>query len=90
MPIPNGRKMKFTMPNVGSKIVVFHSSAAPTGMIRNGVISRVRTTPRPRNLRSSNRASRTPRTMAMSTVPTVMITVFSAVVRNWLSSKTWA
>ena len=90
LPMPNGRKMKFTMPNVGSSITVFHSSAAATGMIRNGVISSVRTTPRPRNLRSSSSASSTPRTMAMNTVPTVMITVFSAVVRNWLSWNTWA
>ena len=88
--MPNGRKMKFTMPNVGSSIMVFHSSAAATGMTRNGVISSVRTTPRPRNLRSSSSASSTPRTMAMNTVPTVMITVFSAVVRNWLSLNTWA
>ena len=76
------------MPYVASSSVVFHSSAAATGMTRNGVISRVRTTPRPRNFRSSTSASRTPRTMAMSTVPTVMITVFSAVVRNWLSLNT--
>ena len=59
-------------------------------MIRNGVMISVRTMLRPMNLRSSSSASSTPRTMAMNTVPTVMITVFSAVVRNWLSSNTWA
>ena len=87
-PMPNGRRMKLTMPNVGSSITVFHTSAPATGMTRNGVISRVRTTPRPRNFRSSTRASATPMTIAISTTPTVMITVFSAVVRNWLSWNT--
>ena len=76
------------IPNVGSSITVFHTSAPATGITRNGVISRVRTMPRPRNFRSSSRARPTPMAIAMRTVPTVMITVFSAVVQNWLSLNT--
>ena len=87
-PMPNGRSRKLTMPNVGSSMIVFHTSAPATGMTRNGVISRVRTMPRPRNFRSSSRASATPMTIAIRTTPTVMMTVFSAVVRNWLSWNT--
>ena len=89
-PMPNGRSTKFTMPNVGSSRVVFHSSAAATGMTRNGVISKVRTIPRPRNFRSRMRARPMPMSMAMRTEPTVMITVFSAAVQNWLSWNTSA
>ena len=65
-----------------------HSSAAATGVMRNGVISSVRTTPRPTNCRLSSSASRRPSTTAMSTEPSVMTTVLSATWRNWLSVKT--
>src|ERR1022692_3575843 len=58
-PIPNGRSTKLTTPKVESSMVVFHNRAAATGMIRNGVISKVRTMPRPRNFRSRTRASAT-------------------------------
>ena len=53
---------KFTMPNTGSNMVVFHINAPATGVIRNGVMSRVRTTPRPRNTRSRSSANSRPST----------------------------
>ena len=53
----------------------FHSSADATGTTRNGVISRVRTTPRPRNLRSSSSARPSPSTRLTSTTVTVSTTV---------------
>src|SRR5882724_4617759 len=47
----------------GSRIVVFQSSAPAVGMTRNGVMSRVRTKPRPGNVRSSRIANRVPSTI---------------------------
>src|SRR5680860_642206 len=56
---------------MGSNIMYFHSSALATGMIRNGVISRVRTTPRPTNCRSSRRARPSPISREITTHPPV-------------------
>ena len=69
--IPKMPSTQFTNPYVGLNIDVDHNVAAATGMIKNGVISNVRTTPRPRNLRSSRSANRMPRTMAINTQPRV-------------------
>ena len=85
---PNGESTKLTMPNTGSNIVVFHSSAPATGVTRNGVMRRVRTMPRPRKARSSSSASSRPSTTEISTVPTIRITVLTATSRNWLSWNT--
>ena len=73
------------MPLVGSRIVVFQISAPATGVIRNGVMSSVRTTPRPRNARSNSNASNKPRSAETSTTTTIRTTVFSATRQNWLS-----
>ena len=48
----------------------------------------VRTTPRPKNLRSSSTATATPRIMATSTAVTVMITERSSEPRNAALVKT--
>ena len=77
------------MPNIGSSIVVFHISAAATGVTRNGVISSVRTTPRPRNFRSSSSASSSPKTTEISTVTTISHDgVEAPPARTWLSLTT--
>ena len=76
------------MPNTGSSIAVFHINAPATGVTRNGVISRVRTMPRPRNTRSSSSASSSPSTTEISTVPTMRITVLNATCQNVLSPTT--
>ena len=60
VPTPNGLSTKFTMPNTGWNMVVFQSSAPATGMIRNGEMSRVRTTALPRNFWSSRTARTKP------------------------------
>ena len=73
---------------MGSRIVVFQISAPATGVIRNGVISSVRTTPRPRNARSSSSASNKPSSAEISTTPTIRMTVLSATGQNWLSWTT--
>ncbi len=66
-PMPTSDSTQFRMPFVGSRIVVFQISAAATGVTRNGVISSVRTTPRPRNARSSSNASNRPRNAEINT-----------------------
>ena len=48
------------MPLSASRIEYFQISAAAAGMIRNGVIIRVRARARPRNLRSSSTAKSSP------------------------------
>lgn len=53
----------------------FQSSAAETGTSRNGVMSRVRTNPRPKNVRSSRRANSRPRTRLARTTEAVSRTV---------------
>ena len=68
----------------------FHSSALATGMIKKGVISIVRTTPRPTNSRSSSRASPRPSRVEMITHPAVSSTVFSSACRNTVSLNTAA
>ena len=49
-----------TMPLSASRIEYFQISAAAAGMIRNGVISKVRARAWPRNLRSSRIANNNP------------------------------
>jgi len=71
---PNGCSSQFTSPNCGSSIGPAHTSAAATGMTRNGVMISVRTMLRPRNLRSSSTANSTPRIMATITAVAVMTT----------------
>ncbi len=86
--MPNGLNAQLTRPLVGESRLVFHSSAAATGVTRNGVISRVRTTPRPKNFRSSSRAKISPSTTEMMTVPTISRMVLRVTVQNWLSPNT--
>ena len=65
-------------------MAVFHISAPATGVTKNGVISRVRTTPRPRNTRSSSSASSRPRMLEISTVTTMSNTELNATCQNCL------
>jgi hypothetical protein len=59
-------------------------------MIRNGVISKVRTIPRPKKCRSSSTASNVPRASEMSTVETVITTLVHAASRkNSLLTSFW-
>jgi len=51
-------------------------------MTRNGVIISVRTTPRPKNLRSSNMAKNTPRIMATITAVAVITTERTSALRK--------
>jgi hypothetical protein len=67
---------------------VFHSSAAAVGITRNGVMSSVRTMPRPKNCLSSSTARATPSTIDMTTAPTVSLTVLKTAFRNRSSVKT--
>ena len=85
---PNGDSTKLTIPNNGSSIEVFHTSAAATGVTRNGVISSVRAIPRPRKARSRSKARRRPSTTEINTVPTISKIVLSATFQNWLSWTT--
>ena len=59
----------------------FHISEAAIGMIRNGVMSRVRTIPRPKNCRFSSSASTIPATRQITSVATTMTTVLSTASR---------
>ena len=68
--------------------MVFQISAAATGVTKNGVISSVRTTPRPKNARSSSNASNRPRNAETNTTTTIRITVFRPTLQNWLSLAT--
>jgi hypothetical protein len=89
-PTPSGLSTQFTMPNTGFSIVVFHSSEAAAGMIRNGAMSSVRQTPRPRNLRSTKSAHARPTSTEASTAPTVSITVTSSACQvRELVSTSW-
>ena len=57
----------------------FHSSAAATGTTRNGAIIIVRTTPRPKKVRSSSSAMSMPRTrLTATTVKVSRIVVHTA------------
>ena len=86
--MPTRESTQFRMPLVGSRIVVFQISAPATGVIRNGVISSVRTTPRPRNARSNSSASNKPSSAETSTTTTIRMTVLNATDQNWLSLTT--
>jgi hypothetical protein len=66
----------------------FHSRAAATGTTRNGVIIIVRTTPRPRNFRSSSSAISNPRTRLIKTTPTVSRIVTQIAFRVFASVST--
>src|SRR3954454_2946830 len=89
-PTPSGPSTQFTIPNTGFSIVVFQSSAAAAGITRNGAISSVRTTPRPRNLRSTSSAQASPSRTAASTAPTVSRTVTTSALRVAESLSTLA
>ena len=69
--MPTSPSSQFTNPKVGLNMDTPHRVAEATGMIRNGVISSVRTMPRPRNFRSSSSAKTVPSTMAARTHPRV-------------------
>jgi hypothetical protein len=72
---PNSDQIQVSVPlsrpYSGLYSACFHSSAAATGTIRNGVIIMVRTTPRPRNLRSSSSAMPMPSRRLTRTTTTV-------------------
>ena len=72
--------LPLSRPYVGLNSACFHSSAAATGTIRNGVIIMVRTAPRPMNLRSSSSAMHSPSTRLTSTTVTVRMIV---VITDW-------
>lgn len=72
-PIPASTQL--STPNWVLNIWFVHTSPDTTGMTRNGVMSRVRTIPRPGKLRSRSRASAVPTTRDPSTAETVMTTL---------------
>ena len=80
-PTPNGPRTQLIIPNTGCSIVVFHRSAAAAGITRKGAISSVRTTPRPRNLRSTRSAQASPSSTEASTAPPVSSTVTRSALR---------
>src|SRR5579871_2345241 len=69
-------------------MVVLNSSAVATGITRNGVMSIVRTIPRPKNLRLIRIANAVPRTIDRITAEPVRTTVLTAAERNVGSEKT--
>jgi hypothetical protein len=70
------------MPVPTSSIEYFQISAAAAGITRNGVISRVRASACPRNLRSSRIAKTRPSTRDKITDPPTINTVARAEGRN--------
>jgi hypothetical protein len=75
-------------PYSGLSRACFHSSAAATGTTRNGAIIMVRTTPRPKNVRSSSSATSSPSTRLISTTATVSTTVVTIEERSAASDST--
>ena len=69
---PRLASSQFTTPKSLLNIWFFQINPATTGMIRNGVISNVRTMPRPKNVRSSRIASKVPSKSETSTAETVI------------------
>src|SRR5437588_4748223 len=69
-------------------MVVLTRSAVATGITRNGVISSVRTIPRPMNLRLTRIASAVARTIEMITAEDVSKTVFTIAERKTGSANT--
>ena len=63
------------IPNSDENICCFQISAATTGISRNGVISSVRMSPCPKNLRSSSIANSVPKTSERTTASTVILTL---------------
>jgi len=75
-------------PYSGLNRACFHSSAAATGTMRNGVIIMVRTAPRPTNFRSSSSAMTRPSTRLTITTVTVSATVVTSASRVVTSEST--
>ena len=67
---------------MGFSSACFQISAAAIGTTKNGVIIIVRTTPRPRNLRSSRTATIRPSTTEIPTTETVKMIVFPTAWRS--------
>ena len=66
----------------------FQISAAATGVIKNGVITRILSSARPRNFLSSKSASKSPRSVEKKTTPDVKTTEFLIAARIASSAAT--
>ena len=82
LPSPNGRRKKFSTPNVVSRMVNFQTRAAAVGMTRNGLMIRVRRNPRPNTWRFSSSAMPTPNSTDAMTGTAVRSTVLSTAIRK--------
>ncbi len=69
---PMASMRELSTPKLELNMLFFHTRPATTGMIRNGVISRVRAMPRPRNCRSSSSARPVPTSTESSTADVVI------------------
>lgn len=84
----NHAQAPFSRPYSGLYSTCFHISAAETGTSRKGVISSVRTKPRPMNSRSRRRARRSPSTTLTITTLAVSRTVVNTESRRLGSLNT--
>nr|BFF21379.1 hypothetical protein GCM10025730_49000 [Promicromonospora thailandica] len=87
---PTRPSPQLAMPVAASRMDHFHTRAAAAGMTRNGVIMRVRATPRPTKLRSSSTANRRPSSVERTTELPVTATVEPSEDRNEPSRSTLA
>ncbi len=87
---PNQLSAPLNRPYSGLYSACFHSSAAETGTSRNGVMSRVRTMPRPKKRRLRSRAKPRPSATLTRTTEAVRITVVITASRRAASVKTEA
>ena len=72
---PSAERPQLTMPTLASSMDHFQISAAAAGIMRNGVITRVRARPWPKNLRLSSRAMPRPKSTESTIDEPVITTV---------------